>query len=106
MTDVGDPDYLAGLAALRPGIEPPDLLADLLQRPAWHAEAACRGKGTDLFFPNAGQPATHAKAICATCPVTEECLEAALVDPLTVGVWAGKSPAERAQVRKARNNAA
>lgn len=26
------------------------LLADVLHRPAWHALAACRGTGTDVFF--------------------------------------------------------
>jgi hypothetical protein len=35
--------------------QPPDLdgmVAELLnRRPEWHERAACRGMGTDLFFP-------------------------------------------------------
>jgi WhiB family redox-sensing transcriptional regulator len=61
-------------------------LDDLLNRPAWHADAACRGMGPDLFF---GDPlrAVEAKKVCAGCPVTAECLAAGMTEQR--GVWGG-----------------
>src|SRR3954453_22596779 len=41
-------------------------------------DAACRGVETDVFFPVSDAHADEAKAICATCPVREQCLEFAL----------------------------
>jgi WhiB family redox-sensing transcriptional regulator len=84
----------------------PDLdavLASLIDRPSWHREAACRGAGTAMFFPVlVGDPAPtkEARALCASCPVTAECLRAALEDPLTVGVWAGTTARGRKAMRK------
>ena len=66
-----------------------DDLRDLLARPAWHAQAACHGSG-DLFFPPKGDRdhlGDRAKAICATCPVTEECKEAGKYEQF--GIWGG-----------------
>ena len=42
------------------------------------AGAACRGMGTDLFFPAPGDDLDPAKALCARCPVREPCLDYAL----------------------------
>ena len=44
-------------------------------RPAWEARAACRGMGTDLFFPKLGDDVDPARAICARCEVGRECLD-------------------------------
>lgn len=66
---------------------------------SWHARAACRitpGVETWMFFPGRGDVATvrAAKAVCATCPVTAECLDYALRlgEP---GIWGGTSENER-----------
>lgn len=40
-------------------------------RPAWHSNAACRGK-LNLFFGNQHQRAA-ARLVCVGCPVQEEC---------------------------------
>lgn len=59
----------------------------------WRRQAACRGLDPDLFFPERGNAATEAKAVCATCPVTEECYEAGRLE--FYGVWGGKTRKER-----------
>jgi hypothetical protein len=38
----------------------------ILVRPAWMAHAACRRMGVELFFPEQGQPAAPAQAICGS----------------------------------------
>jgi WhiB family transcriptional regulator, redox-sensing transcriptional regulator len=75
-------------------------VARLLVRPAWHARAACRGMGTDTFFPRLGETGAEAKAICANCPVRRECLTTAMNDDER-GIWGGESDRDRAQLRRA-----
>jgi WhiB family redox-sensing transcriptional regulator len=79
----------------------PDL-ATLTQRPHWHARAACRGLGTDLWFVARGGSTAAASAICKRCPVRIECLHAALSMPDSTdsGVWAGTSVNDRTQLRR------
>ena len=31
-----------------------DVVGELINRPSWHRDAACRGMGTQTFFPNSG----------------------------------------------------
>ena len=70
----------------------------------WYADAACRGMPGEIFFPQRGEMTTTAKAVCASCTVREECLEAALGPPSEkFGVWGGMSERERRRVRHARN---
>jgi hypothetical protein len=40
------------------------------------------------------------EAICEVCPVRQECLEAALADPVLVGLWGGTTDAERRELRR------
>lgn len=78
-------------------------LYDLLQQPAWMADAACNGVDTDLFYPDKGdwQTSEAAKAVCQTCPVQQECLDYADTPPVEIhGVWGGLSSKER-QTRRA-----
>ena len=57
----------------------------------WMARAACRREpDPDVFFPRPGRNYAAAAQWCADCPVTAECLTAALADPHTVGVWGGR----------------
>ncbi len=90
----GDPADIVDAAA--------ELLEALLKRPAWHAQAACRGQGHERWFPTRGNPATDAKAICAGCPVQEPCLAAAMAEPLTVGIWGGTTGKERRRMHQGR----
>ena len=73
---------------------------------AWQAYAACIGHPTRLFFPEnvAADSArvARAKAVCATCPVTSQCLDAAYANDERFGVWGGLDPAERGARRDRR----
>lgn len=63
----------------------------------WKEEAACKGQ-TELFFSVRGYNQDKievAKAICATCPVTYQCLKYAKDNLLAFGVWGGKTANER-----------
>ena len=53
------------------------------------ADAACQGADTSVFFPVSDTFAGEAKAICATCPVAEACLEYAIATRQPDGVWGG-----------------
>lgn len=74
-----------------------DMLA-LLDRPAWHAHAACRGQGTGAWFPARGQDPRPAQAICAGCPVAEQCLRFGHREKF--GIWGGTSEKGRRQLRR------
>jgi WhiB family redox-sensing transcriptional regulator len=60
--------------------------------PAWQADALCREYGLALFF--AADP-TPARAVCARCLVTEECLAFALAAGVRYGVFGGLTAEER-----------
>jgi WhiB family redox-sensing transcriptional regulator len=70
-------------------------------------EAACRNVDPDVFFPT-GYARQHrglvlrAKAICARCPIADACLQVAMHDGEEVGIWGGRTPAERARLRRLR----
>lgn len=70
---------------------------------AWIAHAACRHPEVDpeAFFPHPGRTFVEAAAWCAQCPVTAECLQVAVSDPHTVGVWGGRLFGGRASRAKA-----
>ena len=89
-------DYRRTLDWLMVANETPDLgtvLAQLLNRPAWHELAACRSAGHELFFPERGQSLKPAKGYCDWCAVRDECLAWALnsaedgTPAERVGVW-------------------
>lgn len=63
------------------------------------AEAKCIGMPTAMFFPERGDPVEPAKAVCRTCPLTEQCLAAAGGQ---VGIWGGTTDDERRQMRRQR----
>lgn len=64
----------------------------------WHKDAACRGLDPNLFFPERGTTAGPAKAVCKTCPVKAECLEAGWDEHF--GVWGGMTRKDRQLVTK------
>ena len=60
----------------------------------------------DVFFPEfetATEDARTARALCARCPVRQECLDFAVTYPVIVleGIWGGQDKDERAPLRKA-----
>lgn len=69
----------------------------------WRDEAACRGQDPSIWLPERGDPVLRAKRICSTCPVADDCLEYALRESITVGIYGGLSEKQRRPLRKKRN---
>ena len=61
----------------------------------WRQQAACYGTDLNLFFPERGQSAGAARQVCARCPVRQPCLEYALSNRITSGIWGGMTERER-----------
>ena len=59
-----------------------------------------------MFFPVSDTFAGDAKAICATCPVAEQCLEYAIETHQSDGVWGGLTAVERHRLVRRRQKAA
>lgn len=71
----------------------------------WRHHALCRDEDPELFFPvgttgPAARQVDRAKAICARCPVTQECLTWALENGQDAGIWGGLSEDERRALRR------
>lgn len=77
----------------------PYYTAPVPQPTADFALGACRDYPTEMFFPRRGdwQSMIAAKKICATCSITEACLQFALESNEIYGVWGGMSGRERRQ---------
>ncbi len=61
----------------------------------WRQRAACRGTDLDVFYPERGESAGPARQVCAACPVRQPCLEYALSNRITHGIWGGLTERER-----------
>jgi WhiB family transcriptional regulator, redox-sensing transcriptional regulator len=80
--------------------DPPDLprFEDLWSPPEWQRQAACRGAGTKTFFVTSRT--FHARQVCATCPVRQECLDYAMGEPDLIGIFGGTSLDQRKKMRR------
>ena len=87
---------------MMPGL--PDIdqaFRQMLQRPDWQSEAACRGQGAQQWVGETdGTPYAVQKAVCAGCPVREACLAYALANKSLMGCWGGTTEAERRELRR------
>ena len=100
-----DPDVLARRRELRAQTGPLGRFSSLKPGPVRTPDlsaGACRTADPDLFFPpdaelvKAGQRReAAAKAICAGCPVRDECLAYALESRQAFGIWGGADERER-----------
>lgn len=61
---------------------------------SWREHAACRNKNVEEFFNSSWQAAVK---ICGVCVVRSQCLDFAMRNEITNGIWGGKTP----QARKA-----
>lgn len=70
--------------------------------PAWMSRAVCAQVGPDLWFSEKGsnQFTSNVKAVCAGCPVRSQCLEYAIANGETDGVWGGLTVKERRKLRR------
>lgn len=70
---------------------------------SWRTRAACRGL-TGLFYPSdqetREQQTAAAQAVCARCPVAEQCLAHAVEHNERYGIWGGAAPRERRRLRR------
>lgn len=74
---------------------------------SWHDHAACKSEDPTLFFipdePEEGFDRAYreraARRVCASCPVSTECLRHALTRPEEFGIWGGLTPHERERLR-------
>lgn len=64
--------------------------------------ARCVGESPDVFFPSDGVGVLRAQKICADCPVINECLEYALANHISHGVWGGASERQRRRLQRRR----
>lgn len=71
---------------------------------AWRDVAACAGRDDVDFFatPDDAEEIARAKALCAGCPVADECLDFAIETNQSDGIWGGLLPVERDAVRRRR----
>lgn len=67
----------------------------------WTLHGACfEHPDPDLWFPEEGQSGEEAKRICASCPVRQDCLQHALSEIETIGIWGGASERVRRPLRR------
>ncbi len=66
----------------------------LTERTSWHEQAACRGLGPGMFYPEEERADYDtARQFCASCPVIESC--AATGAHEGHGIWGGTTPNQR-----------
>lgn len=66
----------------------------------WMASARCLDAEPDTFFPEKGGSTREAKAICADCPVRDDCLEYAMANDERFGIWGGMAERERRRLKR------
>jgi WhiB family redox-sensing transcriptional regulator len=66
----------------------------------WRLNALCAETDPEAFFPERGGSSRAAKAVCGRCPVTADCLAAALANDERYGVWGGMSERRRRRLSK------
>lgn len=64
----------------------------------WQLRAFCNGMDRELFF-DSTQDVEMLRAICASCPVKQDCLDYANQQQL-LGFWGGTTEAERKRERR------
>jgi WhiB family redox-sensing transcriptional regulator len=72
----------------------------------WVYDSACRDEVfPELFFPRTDDEAgiTDAKSVCSRCPARTACLEWALDNNMSVGIWGGTTPQERRALKRKRS---
>lgn len=72
----------------------------------WAGRGACVGMNPGVFHDDPSEKGVaRAKAICATCPVQEQCLDYAIEHAMTKdyhGIWGGTTHSERRRIRRLR----
>jgi len=72
-------------------------------RAPWHDHAACSGESSVRFYPPSHperraarlRRESRARAVCASCPVRDDCLQHAIDHGERYGIWGGLTDRER-----------
>ncbi|MGZ7495891.1 WhiB family transcriptional regulator [Corynebacterium sp. ZY180755] len=74
----------------------------------WQLQGACRGENSEVFYHPDGERGRarrmrerRAKAVCAGCPVLEQCRRHAIEVQEPYGIWGGMSESERHRIIQA-----
>jgi WhiB family redox-sensing transcriptional regulator len=79
----------------------PDIDDQLIDLENWREIASCRFTSVSFFpSPEDAEGIGQAKAVCAQCPVIEECLAYAIETNQAEGVWGGTTARERVKLRR------
>ena len=70
---------------------------------SWKELALCAQTDPEAFFPDNGSSVRDAKRICQSCEVQDLCLDYALSNDESFGVWGGLSERERHTLSRTRN---
>ena len=74
---------------------------------AWQLQGSCRDHSVGTFFPDSVRgeawliAVNHAKRICRSCPVIEDCRDFAVNTQERWGIWGALTPAERSDLQRA-----
>ena len=66
----------------------------------WREGAACIDRPEVDFFADSQAEVARARAVCASCPVLEDCLGFAIETNQPDGIWGGHTAKERTRLRR------
>jgi hypothetical protein len=92
-----------GVAALRNSASSDKYSAATPEDESWKELALCAQTDPEAFFPDNGSSVRDAKRICLSCEVQDLCLNYALSNNESFGVWGGLSERERHTLSRGRN---
>jgi len=74
---------------------------------SWRLRGACRGLDPEIFYPaTEEEDIQRAKVVCNTCVVQQQCLEFALANRESEGIWGGATEKERRRILRQRRKTA
>ena len=75
---------------------------------SWRLRGACRGLDPEIFYAAGDDEGVvdRAKAVCNTCVVQQQCLEFALANRESEGIWGGATEKERRRILRQRRKTA
>lgn len=92
-----------GVAALRNSAASEKYSAATTEDESWKELGLCAQTDPEAFFPYNGSSVRDAKRICQGCEVQDLCLDYALSNNESFGVWGGLSERERHTLSRGRN---
>ncbi len=75
---------------------------------SWRLRGACRGLDPEIFYSASEEDdgLARAKQVCSTCVVKQQCLEFALANRESEGIWGGATEKERRRILRQRRKTA